>query len=201
MILVDEGKPAAEILPVAELRAYLRLGSGFELAQDPDEDRALVGFLRAAMSVIEGRTGKVLLRRPYRMMLNNWRDDMAQPLPMAPVSEILSVELADADGRVSVLAPAAYRLVADPMRPFLRPRGACLPPVHDGGSVTVRFVAGFGATWDEVPADLAQAVIALAATYYDERGAAPQPNVLPMGISALIERWRSVRTLAGRGAR
>ena len=57
MILVEETTPADAALPVAELRAHLRLGSGFELAASAEEDRALAGFLRAAMATIEGRTG------------------------------------------------------------------------------------------------------------------------------------------------
>ena len=40
MILVEETTPADAALPVAELRAHLRLGSGFELAASAEEDRA-----------------------------------------------------------------------------------------------------------------------------------------------------------------
>ena len=52
MILVEETTPAEAALPVAELRAHLRLGSGFELPANAEEDRALAGFLRAAMATI-----------------------------------------------------------------------------------------------------------------------------------------------------
>ena len=51
------------------------------------------------------------------------------------------------------------------------------------------------------PADLAQAVILLAARYYDDRSQDGLRHALPFGVSALIERWRAVRTLAGRGSR
>ena len=94
-----------------------------------------------------------------------------------------------------------WRLIPDNQRPILAPTNGSLPMVPYGGSVTVRFTAGFGTGWDSVPADLAQAVMMLAARYYEDRGFdSGQQLALPHGVSALIERWRQVRTLAGRGA-
>ena len=46
-----------------------------------------------------------------------------------------------------------------------------------------------------------QAVLMLAARYYEDRSDDGARHSLPMGVSALIERWRAVRVLAGRGAR
>ena len=85
MMLIEETAPAAEALPVAALRAHLRLGSGFEIADDNAENAALTGYLRAAIAAIEARTGKVLLTRRFRMQLDDWRDRLGQALPLAPV--------------------------------------------------------------------------------------------------------------------
>lgn len=203
MMLVEETVPGREALPVAALRAHLRLGSGFELAAgaEAEEDRALEGFLRAAMAAIEARTGKVLLTRRYRMQIADWRDRLGQALPLAPVQAIDSVSIEDAAGVATTLMAADYRLIADMQRPVLSPVGAMLPSVPQRGFATVRFTAGFGESWDEVPADLAQAVIMLAARYYEDRAQDSAAAALPFGVSALIERWRAVRVLAGRGAR
>ena len=76
-----------------------------------------------------------------------------------------------------------------------------LPSIPRRGTVTITFLAGFGDAWSQVPADLAQAVILLAARYYDDRSQDGLRHALPFGVSALIERWRAVRTLAGRGSR
>ena len=79
---------------------------------------------------------------------------------------------------------------------------AVVPAVPEAGFVTMTFAAGFGPAWDSVPADLAQAVLMLAARYYEDRGFdSGQQLALPHGVGALIERWRAVRTLAGRGGR
>ncbi|MBV0891933.1 hypothetical protein KTN05_08730 [Paracoccus sp. Z118] len=201
MMLVEEAAPEAGALPVAALRGYLRLASGFAPVEEPTEDAALAGFLRAAIAAVEARTGKVLLRCPFRLRLEEWRDRARQPLPLAPVASVDAVEVTDAAGRVLPVDPGRWRLVPDSQRPLLLPTGALLPAVPGGGFVTVRFTAGFGETWDEVPADLAQAAVMLAARYHDDRGDPQARAAVPFAVSALLEKWRQVRTLAGRGGR
>lgn len=202
MLLVEETAPDQGALPVAALKSQLRLGSGFDPVEDATEDAALAGFLRAAIATVEARTGKVLLTRVFRLRLEDWRDPAGQPLPLAPVNAIERVEMDDGAGEVTLVDPGVYLLAPDMQRPMLLPRGGWLPAVPDAGFVTVTFAAGFGPAWDSVPADLAQAVLMLAARYYEDRGFdSGQQLALPHGVGALIERWRAVRTLAGRGGR
>ena len=200
MMLIEETAPAAEALPVAALRGHLRLASGFDGPDDAAETAALSGFLRAAIATIEARTGKVLLKRRFRMQLDDWRDRLGQSLPLAPVHSVEKIEIDDGNGTITALAPEGWRLVPDSQRPVVLPTGVVLPHVPRRGSVTVSFVAGFGDSWAQVPADLAQAVILLAARYYDDRSQNGLRQALPFGVSALIEKWRAVRTLAGRGS-
>lgn len=199
MMLVELTAPALEALPVAGLQDHLRLGTGFDMAADAAETAALAGFLRAAIATIQARTGKVLLTRRFRLRLEDWRDPMGQPLPLAPVSAIERVEMIDAAGAATELDPTGYRLVPDMQRPLLAPVGAFLPGASAGGHVAVTFAAGFGESWADVPADLAQAVLLLAARYYEDRSYEGTHSAMPFGVSALIERWRAVRVLGGRG--
>ncbi|QRZ15952.1 hypothetical protein JWJ88_13195 [Paracoccus methylovorus] len=199
MMLVELTASEAGALPVVGLRDHLRLGTGFSTADDAAENAALVGFLRAAIATIEARTGKVLLARKFRLRLEEWRDPAGQPLPLAPVSSVERVEIADAAGAVTALDPARYRLVPDMQRPVLEPVGVFLPAVPLGGFAAITFQAGFGPEWPQVPADLAQAVLMLAARYHEDRTFEAAQGAMPFGVSALIERWRSVRVLGGRG--
>ena len=201
MMLIEETAPAAEVLPVAALREHLRLGTGFQIADDGAETVALTGFLRAAIAAIEARTGKVLLTRRFRMQLDDWRDRLGQTLPLAPVQRVDSIRIDDGRGTETVLSPESWRLLPDGQRPMILPTGVILPHVPRIGSVTVTFTAGLGDSWDQVPADLAQAVMMLAARYYEDRSFEGSRSAMPFGVSALIERWRQVRTLAGRGNR
>ena len=199
MMLIEQTGVLAAALPVQTMKEHLRLGSGF--TDDGVQDGLVESYLRAAMAAIEGRIGKALLARRFLLTLEDWRDGAAQALPVAPVIAIVSVTLFDALGAAVLVDPARYRLVADVHRPKLASRGVLLPQVPLDGRAEVVFEAGFGADWSDVPADLVQAVMLLAAEYYEnrhEQGA--REGGLPHGVQALIERWRTVRILGG-GAR
>ncbi len=201
MMLIEETAPAAEALPVPRLREHLRLGSGFEVMEDEAETAALTGYLRAAIATIEARTGKVLLTRRFRMQLHDWRDRLGQTLPLAPVIAVEAIAIDDGAGTVTTVPPESWRLLPDGQRPMILPTGVMLPHVPRRGFVTVTFTVGFGETWQAVPADLSQAVLLLAARYYEDRSFEDSVGAMPFGVSALIERWRQIRTLAGRGSR
>ncbi|MFN3847376.1 MAG: hypothetical protein ACK4RZ_16375, partial [Paracoccaceae bacterium] len=177
-----------------------RLGTGF--ADDGMQDGLVVAHLRAAMAAIEGRTGKALLARRFLLRLSRWRDVRgAQALPTAPVAALVSVTILDANSVATVQADDQYRLEPDIARPRLIGARGILPTIPEGGAVEIVFDAGFGAEWAAVPVDLAQAVMLLAAEFYEARhdGGRGGP-ALPMAVQALIERWRTVRVLGGRSA-
>ena len=93
-MVFDETTVPGAALPVQVLKDHLRLGSGF--ADDGMQDALIEGYLRAAMATIEGRVGKVLMARRMRLELDDWRNAEAQPLPVAPVSMVVSMTLVDA---------------------------------------------------------------------------------------------------------
>lgn len=196
MMLVEQAAVPGSALPVDDLKAHLRLGTGF--ADDTFQDALLEGYLRAAIAAVEGRTAKMLITRRFLWTLEDWRDRDAQALPCAPVVALVSVALVDATGAISAVDPARYRLVQDMHRPRLAAQGILLPLVPEGGRIEVMFDAGFG-TWAAVPKDLAQAVFLLASEYYEARhdGGSRDAAGFPGAVMALISRWRTVRVLGG----
>lgn len=199
MLLTELTTVASNALPVQGLKDHLRLGTGF--SDSGMQDGLIEAYLRSALAVVEGRIGKALLTRQFRLTLPDWRDLAEQTLPVAPVSAVISVTMYDVAGATTVVAASRYNLVQDTHRPKLTARAYLLPTVSTDGKVEVVFDAGFGATWDEVPPDLQQAVMMLAAQYYERRNqfAEAQPG-LPYPVQALLERWRIVRVLGGGSA-
>ena len=64
----------------------------------------------------------------------------------------------------------------------------------------IGFVAGFGAAWGDVPADLRQAVLMLATHYYEYRhDTSLSSGCMPFGVTSLLERYRPVRLHMGAG--
>ncbi|MEO8245026.1 MAG: head-tail connector protein [bacterium] len=199
MLLTEMTTVAGSALPVQGLKDHLRLGTGF--SDRGMQDGLLESYLRSAMAAIEGRIGKVLMARRFKLTLEDWRKASEQALPVAPVSAVVSVTLFDTAGAGAVLAADRYRLVQDLHRPKLVSVGYLLPVILSDGHIEVVFDAGFGADWTDVPPDLQQAVLLMAGHYYEHRNEfAEVPPGLPYPVQALIERWRIVRVLGGGSA-
>lgn len=194
MILTELTSILTAQLPIALLRDHLRLGTGF--ADDGHQDALLEAYLRAAISAVEGRTGVVLLSKDMSWGLTAWRHYDKQCLPVRPVNSISEVKLVDVVGGETVVDPLSYRLVPDDQGPYLAANGLALATIPVNGSVEIDFNAGYGAVWDDVPADLARAVIMLAADFYENR-ASQDATSLPSGILALLERFRPIRVFGG----
>ena len=196
MMLVELTTVPGTAIPVAQFKDHLRLGTGF--ADSGVQDSVLEALLRAALSAIEARTGKMLFSRSFQWTLTAWRDLGAQALPTAPVTALTSLTITDRLGADEVIAPDKYFLEQDMHRPRLVSASLCLPTIPVGGTATIVFDAGFGALWDDIPYDLRQAVLLLAADYYEHRNdTAPTGAEMPNGVASLIARYRNVRLFGG----
>lgn len=199
MMLIEETTVPTSALPVALFKEHLRLGSGF--ADDGVQDGLLEGFLRSALAAIEARTGKALIERTFSWSVTRWREASEQALPIAPVSAIVDVVLVDRLGGETVVGADTYRLRPDLQRPVVAAVGGSLAAVPSAGSARIRMMAGFGPEWGDLPADMAQAVFLLAAHYYEYRHEIQYDGgCMPFGVSALIERYRTIRLMGGGAA-
>lgn len=196
MTLIEETAVPDGALPVEKLKAHLRLGTGF--ADDTVQDGVLISFLRAAIASVEARTGKVLIERDFVLSVTEWRVPDVQVLPIAPAVVVSAMTLVDRIGARTDVAADAYWLERDAQQPRVRSVGRALPGVPKEGAVDIAFRAGFGPAWDDIPPDLAQAVMLLAAHYYEFRNETTlSEGCMPFGVTSLIERYRVMR-LGGR---
>lgn len=195
-MLIEDDEVMAAALPVEDFKAHLRLGRGF--AGDTVQDAVLESFLRAAMSAVEGRTGKVLISRQFTWSIPRWTSREREGLPVGPVTSVDEVALLDGDDVAAVVDPLLYRLEKDTHFPVLRGRSVGLPMPPRDGSIRVRFTGGFGPGWDDLPPDLAQAVMLLAAHFYENREATGLgAGCMPFGVTSLLQRYRPMRLFSG----
>ena len=196
MMLVEQTTVPTLALPISEFKDHLRMGTGF--ADDAVQDGVLESYLRSAMASIEARTGKILIEREFMWSLTPWRSLHQQAFPVAPVSLISAFRMLDRAGAVTLIDAGRYALQKDDHRPRLTAVGGSLATIPIGGSAEVIFEAGFAATWGDLPADIAHAVLMLAAHFYENRDVSGSGDaVMPYGVSSLIERYRTVRILGG----
>ena len=196
MTLIEETTVPDAALPVEKLKAHLRLGTGF--SDGTVQDEVLVSFLRAAIAAVEARTGKALIERDFLLSVTEWRTPDGQILPVAPANVVSTMNYVDRLGERTDVDTGLYWLERDAHQPRVRSVGCALPAVPKEGAVEISFRAGFGATWDAMPPDLAQAVMLLAAHYYEFRHETTlSEGCMPFGVTSLIERYRVMR-LGGR---
>lgn len=186
MIMTETAPPVPPVSRAA-LRAHLRLSEGFP--EDVAEDGLLDRYLAAATAQIERRTAQLLLAREVTLVVGAWTASGHLVLPVGPVAAIAS--LAFSDG--GTVDPAALALEPGRTRQRLTgPAGSQLAPIPPGGTATLVFTAGHGASAAEVPEDLVQAVLMLAAHRFEARDGAEAPG-LPPAVAALIAPHLPVR--------
>lgn len=192
MILIEEFQTHPSDLPIEHFKAHLHLGSGF--AEDAVQDQVLEGYLRAAISAIEGRTGQALYLRDFQWSVSEWQSPDSQPLPLAPVRAIHEVNIVAPDGTATAYDVGEFQIVSDSQTPVMRHVSGSLPAIPEGSNVVVRMYAGSAEEWRDVPPDLAQAVLLMAAHYYEYRSdLSLSRGCTPFGVTALIERYRTIR--------
>lgn len=189
--------PAAPPVSDADLAEHARLAQaiGETIGETSGDLPALIRCRDAAVAAVERACATALIRQTWDWRLRDWPDPSATPLPISPVLSIVSVERLSPDGTADPLAPETYALDRTGPRPAIRAVSNLLPSPPRGGGVSIRFQAGHGDAPTDVPADLRQAVLLLAAHYFERRHAADEAALAPIphGVSALLEPHRPAR--------
>lgn len=181
--------PSVQLVPLAEMKAHLR----FEL-DDELEDTTVTALLKVATETLDGRTGllgRCLLAQTWLATLDGFPSAIELPLP--PTISVDEVSYDAAGGASTILAPSAYRVdgIGSEDGARLQPAiGSAWPALASGGgTVRIRFVAGYGAEAGDVPARLREAVKRLVAHLYQHRGDDGDRG-LPAGWSDLVSDFR-----------
>lgn len=192
MLLKEAAPTAPNPIPLAEFATHLRLGHGF--ADDGSEDALLDLYLRHAIAVVEARTGQALVARPYVLQVSGWNRHGHLVLPVGPVAAVDRVRFVRAGGTVA-LSPNEWALEPGRTRQRLTGTGGgALRAVPHGALAEIEFAAGHADAWAAVPGDLRQAVMMLAAHYYENRhGELGEEAALPPAVGAILAPHRPAR--------
>ncbi len=194
MPLVLTSGPAIEPVSVAEAKAHLRLD-----AASSAEDVLIGSLLLTARLHIEAALGLALITQGWMQTLDAWPShDAYVNLGLRPVQAITAVRVRGADNSAVTLLPTQYQLDASslPAR-LVRPGNAFWPPPGKAAAgIEIAFTAGFGAAATDVPAPIRQALLMLAAHWYEHRDPieiGSDETIVPAAVSQLLEPWRLKR--------
>jgi uncharacterized phiE125 gp8 family phage protein len=180
--------PATEPVTLAEAKTFLRVDTS-------DEDQLILSFLAAARLMVEAQARRVLISQTWRLVLDRWPVDGVLRLPLSPLISVGMARVFDANGMPQMVNPAALvaQLGSDP------PNLQVMLPVPQPGRVScgieIDVIAGYGATSAQVPESLRQAVLRLAARWFENRGdlSFGQTPVPPADVLALVAPYRRAR--------
>ena len=181
--------PALEPVGLADAKAHLRLDSN-------DDDALITAALAAARVHVEAATRRCLIEQGWRVYLDRWPRKRIVALSPAPLLAVDAVTVYDANGDPTTVDPDDYEVdtIAVPGRLMLS--GAA--PVTVGramNGIEIDVTAGYGPSGVDVPAPLRQAIMMLAAHWYEHRGAVGHDlagSVPPLGFDALVAPYRIV---------
>lgn len=162
------------VVGLAECKAALRL-------ERDDEDALIAGHIRTAMALCEAFIGQWLIVREAEQRL--MRDLAWQRLQPCPVQSVTMV-LADAvpldggwEAEIAADGTAWLRLLGLPDAP---------------AALAVRFRAGLGNDWNDVPEPLRAGIVRLVSHLFTHRDAA-EAGPPPAAVAALWRPWRRLQ--------
>lgn len=156
--------PATQPLNIDDVISHLRLSSGEASAQQP----LLQSLIEVATEEAEHQLGRALITQTWRLTL-----DALTPviiLPRQAVQSVESIKYLDASGVQQTLPANMYQLTGWDNRVIIAAHGATWPSVRgDADCVEVRWVAGYGAAFDDVPMPIRQWMLIRIGTLYEHR--------------------------------
>lgn len=195
--------PSAAPLLLAEVRDHLRIDGGYE-------DSALSGFITASVQAVEAYAGLVCMQRQANIYIDYtckgsgpgcWNGVADGPvpttqtayiaLPLRPLVSVDAVGFTPNGGDETLLDAQSYSTALG-----LDAGLKLMSAPSQNGTLRIAVTAGFGATWNTVPADIRHALLLYVTCLYTKRGeemTGPQSMLRQCGAEALLLPYRRVR--------
>jgi uncharacterized phiE125 gp8 family phage protein len=169
MRLVSVTPPSGDLIPINELRAYLRVDSSAD-AEVEEMTREVVQHLDGR----DGYLGRALLTQTWEARLDDFPGEERIELPLPPLQSVGSITYTDPEGAEQTFAAANFGLYGvggrAPGGVYLKPDARWPRTLDVPEAVRIEFTSGYGAGAD-VPAPIRSAVKMLVAAAYEQREA------------------------------
>jgi uncharacterized phiE125 gp8 family phage protein len=191
MPLILTAGPAAEPISLEDAKLHARV--------DGDSEDLLIGsLLLAARLHIERSLDLALISQSWSLYLDHWPGASFVELPLAPLITVDAIRLYSNTGSSVSIAPGLYVIDAASHRPRIaRKDGQGWPvPGRTINGIEIAFTSGYGATADDVPMPIRQAIKMLVAHWYEVRSPVNIGSIatrVPDTVSDLLMPYRIQR--------
>lgn len=179
--------PAVEPVPLAEMKAWLRLDG-------TDEDGLVSALTTAARLLVEASVGRFLITQVWRVVRDVWPADGLVRAPYGPLAGLQMARIFDAQGAAQTLSADLFAVETAHEPGRLRVVGSPPAPGRGREGIALDLILGYGPTPSDVPEVLRQAVRLLVAHWFENRGDGRRRDLtLPADVSVLIAPYRRAR--------
>lgn len=190
-------QPIADVVTLSDMYTQLRLDSG---VSDSDVIELAIA---TATEYCQAKSGKAFITQTLEMRFDKWADSKGFELLSAPIQSVDFIKYYDKDGVLHTVDSSDYIVETSsyPARIILAYGKAWVSDdLRPGNSIIIQYKAGYGDAKTDVPAHYRQAIILLAAYYYENREAAIMPlssgatsgTAIPFGVDVLLRTKRRV---------
>lgn len=158
-------RPVVPVAPVAEPLVSFESAAAELRLDELDEADAhrvrVTTYLRAAEGHVQKMTGLQLAEQLVDLRATDWTD--LEALPIAPVSDVVSITFVDGDGQVQTLDPGHYDARLEGLEPVVcMAAGISAWPERQAGTlITIRATAGYGTEEADAPGEAVSSVLLL----------------------------------------
>ncbi len=191
MALVLTTAPTVEPVSLADAKLHLRIDG-------TAEDALINSLILTSRLHIETALGLALIAQNWSYFIDRWPSGRVLELPLRPVSAISAIRVYASDGSFETVAPSSYvtDVNATAPRVVLQTSAARPAPGRPANGIEIAMTAGYGTAAADVPQPIRQALLILAAHWYEHREVVELDGTatrVPDSASALLASYRPVR--------
>ncbi len=183
--------PDIEPVTLAQAKEFLRFDNN-------NEDDFINSLITAARLHVESVSGRALISQSWRLVLDEWPKNRIINLPIAPLISLSAINIYDEEGNANSLSLAQFQAETktSPARIFLPRLIEGQINMRERQAIEIDFLAGYGATEQDVPNDLKIAIFTLIAHWFEHRDAliiAGSGSIVPAGFDRIIAPYKIVK--------
>lgn len=152
------------------------------------EDDLVELYLGAALAYVEKTTGRAFQPQTWEVVVDAFSSE-ALELPVGPVTSVTEVTYVDADGETQTIDPTTFEVDTASTDGWIVTSGAWPSGMATINAVRAVYLVGGG----DMPRDIKQAILLLAAHWYANREAAgPAMQEIPLGVETILSLHRRI---------